>query len=1025
MGYRLIALLLLLALPVSLALSEGIVFKDGFEDIKACLDSEPEECRIPALTYQRVHINEIAPIPLSRGIIDEAGTAPAMPWLELYSDSTASIDLSTLSVSAFAEDLSFSLPAATLSNGNHFTIWFLPDATAKVDFGLQDDLDLSDGEGHLYVFADGTPSPVGDDIAVFREGVMEAFFAYGEAFEPTTALETEAVAAGLWPSGDRFNLETGATAGEGIGLFIDGFYPGLATTGLAPAVPDSADYLAVPWVELTAGIPQPDQAIQVSPRNGQMVVNYPVTLKWRACEGASGYLLHLYDSDAVSADPVQRVTASPEYTVDANDISANPIYWTVACMYEGNTRRTIFPPRWNFATGAGGGSDPGAAELTVGHEYQRKDSNMLCLYDARKGKGDGYGCEETIAGPDGACNWDAPHNVSSAAAVRACGPISENYCVRASIKMAHQYLVTGKPISQDYISFLGHAGKEPPGVAVAADPEGDLGAGRGMTVAQTVDVLSKVLNVGAGSITVENNPSHSDIRGWIDDGRPVIIFRWWKTSGGHATVIYGYQTTPFNGVFVHDPTDGAGLVMRYSHYDSHNLRANNPLTAIVPPASPGGSPVGDPPNSLHPIADASVFDDITDQDGVVNFDEIYRFKTDKDNHDSDFDQVGDKEEVYSYTFPKGKKTIVSRKPDIDSDGKRAELDCNADAKINNDHDGGEDIDGDGGKGEEFTGVGPGETDVFKAADGVRNLTLNQFFFAPGEEVRLSGGTLHGEYVYRVTTLPCPTIPDNTPLGGGAVFNTDSTGTGDDIIAICEQPGCFISYVDIADEGIWQETSQKCDTSLPWVCLCRIPDPMGDIIDVPSGLAIPVPPPMYDIVEFENQTTIGFEVDLTILTQPVPAPLAQPFFAQFIFEVDGVPGAFPVPFPWMEGGALVVDIVVLELGPPQLEVFVWDNSTNQWMPDPILPGQIQIELEPLGQPQLQVHLVMPGMVDLPGLPPQLPIVGVRVLTGDQPQIPQLIDVMPEPSQLAPALYDQFIDLGSCDQSFGGGAGSSMP
>ena len=96
--------------------------------------------------------------------------------------------------------------------------------------------------------------------------------------------------------------------------------------------------------------------------------------------------------------------------------------------------------------------------------------------------------------------------------------------------------------------------------------------------------------------------------------------------------------------------------------------------------------------------------------------------------------------------------------------------------------------------EEFTGVGPGETDVFKASDGIRNLSLNKTFFEIGEDVRLLGGTLHGDYAYGVTTLPCPPIPDNTPLGGGAVFNTDSTGSGNDIIAVCAQPGCYISYV---------------------------------------------------------------------------------------------------------------------------------------------------------------------------------------------------------------------------------------
>ncbi len=77
------------------------------------------------------------------------------------------------------------------------------------------------------------------------------------------------------------------------------------------------------------------------------------------------------------------------------------------------------------------------------------------------------------------------------------------------------------------------------------------------------------------------------------------------------------------------------------------------------------------------------------------------------------------------------------------------------------------------------------------------------------------------------------------------------------------------------------------------------------------------------------------------------------------------------------------------------------------------GQIQIELSPPGSPQQQLSLSMPGQIDLPGWPPQLTIVGVRVLTGDQPQVPQVIDVMHEPIiDIQGAVYNQFIDLGSC-------------
>lgn len=81
-----------------------------------------------------------------------------------------------------------------------------------------------------------------------------------------------------------------------------------------------------------------------------------------------------------------------------------------------------------------------------------------------------------------------------------------------------------------------------------------------------------------------------------------------------------------------------------------------------------------------------LIDQDSDGDGMVDFDEIYRFKTDPDSLDSDNDGVNDKMEVKSYTY-------YGHNADVDSDSLRAELDEDSDngGRL----DGYEDLNGDG------------------------------------------------------------------------------------------------------------------------------------------------------------------------------------------------------------------------------------------------------------------------------------------------------------------------------------------
>ena len=125
------------------------------------------------------------------------------------------------------------------------------------------------------------------------------------------------------------------------------------------------------------------------------------------------------------------------------------------------------------------------------------------------------------------------------------------------------------------------------------------------------------------------------------------------------------------------------------------------------------------PNGDVKISDPLVHSD-SDQDGVMDFDEKYRFDSDMKLHDTDFDGVWDKEEIYSYTIREkmdfdGTGRIADFYADIDHDSKRAENDSDSDGdKLS---DGEEDLNGNGMLDE-------GETDPY-IVDNIPSTQVNE------------------------------------------------------------------------------------------------------------------------------------------------------------------------------------------------------------------------------------------------------------------------------------------------------------
>jgi hypothetical protein len=241
--------------------------------------------------------------------------------------------------------------------------------------------------------------------------------------------------------------------------------------------------------------------------------------------------------------------------------------------------------------------------LYVPWEFQHKDTNMLCL----------EGCR--IDGPSA---WDLIHTYHYIH--------GNNYCGRAVTAMIVNWYLDragrgDEKLSQDRISFKD-------GWDTTIYPV-DYAFKHGGTGTHELDWA-------LGTSTQWHvNASFAQIKDWIDKQQPFAAA--WS---GHYRVIDGYRSDA-SGMYVHvqDPwpltePEEPDKWIPYSSIPSG-------WAASVPPS----------PEDLEPGMIKSDEDEVwtdTDGDGIVDFDEIQRFKTDLNNPDTDGDGIWDKIEIQSY-----------------------------------------------------------------------------------------------------------------------------------------------------------------------------------------------------------------------------------------------------------------------------------------------------------------------------------------------------------------------------------------
>jgi hypothetical protein len=538
-----------------------------------------------------------------------------------------------------------------------------PNAFVVVVIGVTgtDDLDFSDGVATLYA------SNI--DTAMFQRGgyaglvntapatpTIDDFVLWREPFGNAITQTELAVAAGVWPSGAVLEFDPGFGGEDTIDV---------------PQVPNqSFGRYAGEWASYRAAHSSrgkrnpPPVPMHTTTPDGSVIDVKSFGLAWTPVRGATAYEFQLATTTTFSNPLVSIVTPHTGWKPGAA-WPTGTYYWRVRAIGQQGVRGAYFGPIQTTGLNLAAAVQLQTRLNVSQYRMQRKDTTML---DIGGGKGNQSGSGSPRDHTDTRDRWDGPHvnNDVDQFPTFSWNGYDNLFCVRASVSMMTLYY--GGQLSEDRISYFIFEENLEAGSVYKNIPEDDLGFGRGASAGAA---LEWALNAGAdrndycpdppSDAEDEDYVCNSDdpntapititfttVKNLIDSGRPFI-----SSVPGHARVVDGYQVSNngqqwvriFNPVPVGSDDCTSGPIGSPGacsgvYWEEFSSFAKRHKTTRYLQAGEVADPRDDEP---------SLWKD-SDNDGVNDFDEIKRFKTDPYKKDTDGDWVNDKEDIAEYVF---------------------------------------------------------------------------------------------------------------------------------------------------------------------------------------------------------------------------------------------------------------------------------------------------------------------------------------------------------------------------------------
>lgn len=492
----------------------------------------------------------------------------------------------------------------------------------------------------------------GDDLALFapasagKQPELIDYVAWGR--DPGASAQI-AIAKGLWSASQYLTLDDGFGAegepapyqpNQSFGRWSDSW----ASYGSRHSSPGKPNPMPSPMSTTV-----PDGAILDATTFG---------VAWSPVDGATQYEFQL-DVDEAFVKPTVNIKTMETGWRPKLRMQSGKYYWRVrALTARGDAGGWTGPFQINHVPALDLANPNGQSKVLLTpqqYRIQRKDTTMLDI---------GGGPGNTLDGnPIGSSRfglrtrWDGPHILDNGApSYSTSSGLDSMYCARASAAMITAYY--GANLSLDRLAY--YVFEQFPGddmseaKPIRGVPENDLGYDKGMNPRPAVVWGLRIENsdfIGIGFCPVEDGYtckhagaapiSFELIKQWIDEGRPFISI---NLNGVHARVVDGYHIDPNGKRFIHllDPAPNGcdeDSCTGVKWMDFESFRDTHEGTQIVSLAAK--------PN---PRDDEPTLNLDSDGDGINDFDEVVRFKTNPNNKDTDGDFVNDKEDIAEYVF---------------------------------------------------------------------------------------------------------------------------------------------------------------------------------------------------------------------------------------------------------------------------------------------------------------------------------------------------------------------------------------